>query len=202
MGLDRQQASWQILALRDRERPLWSFGNRSDETETIWSSTAHSGKPPTEVGADWSDDTESALPAEPELVQIASDLAQTGVSLRRHPIACIRHSLQRMGAVPCSWLRHPERTPAGRRLTVAGIVLLRQSPSTAKGIVFMTIEDESGSANLILRPKTYARLRSEVRSAALVVVKGTVERRDGVVHVLVEGARDLTVRLKEGLRPP
>jgi error-prone DNA polymerase len=145
---------------------------------------------------------EPALPPEPELVQIASDLAQTGVSLRRHPILCIRHSLQRLGAVPCSWLRHPDRSPAGRRLTVAGIVLLRQSPSTAKGIVFMTIEDESGSANLILRPKTYVRLRSEVRAASLLVVRGKVERRDGVVHVLVESARDLTARLTEGLRPP
>jgi error-prone DNA polymerase len=207
MGLDRQQASWQILALRDRVRPLWSFGNRLEEAESMPSATpptetGSSVEPPAVAGADWSEGVEPALPPEPELVQIASDLAQTGVSLRRHPILCIRHSLQRLGAVPCSWLRHPDRTPAGRRLTVAGIVLLRQSPSTAKGIVFMTIEDESGSANLILRPKTYVRLRSEVRAASLLVVRGKVERRDGVVHVLVESARDLTARLTEGLRPP
>ena len=212
MGLDRQQASWQILALRDRARPLWSFGLRPDDGSDAVLQTAVSASAPSEAASlppsvrvqpsRWDDGPEPALPVEPELMEIATDLAQTGVSLRRHPVHCIRHSLQRLGAVPCSWLRHPDRTPAGRRLTVGGIVLLRQSPSTAKGIVFMTIEDESGSANLIFRPKTYARLRAEVRDASLLVVRGTVERRDGVVHLLVQGARNLTARLKEGLRPP
>ena len=62
----------------------------------------------------------------------------------------------------------------------------------------MTIEDESGSANLIFRPKVYDRVRAAVRHAALVLVAGKVERRDGVVHVLVSDARDLSARLASG----
>jgi error-prone DNA polymerase len=171
MGLDRQQAAWQILALRDRERPLWS------------------------VPA--AEEPERALPDVPELSGIAQDLDATGVSLKRHPISCLRSRLVREGAVPCSWLRDERRAPAGRRISVAGVVLVRQRPSTAKGIVFMTIEDEAGTANLILRPKAYARLRSRVRHAVVLLVHGKVERRDGVVHVLVADARDLTAELAE-----
>jgi error-prone DNA polymerase len=101
-------------------------------------------------------------------------------------------------AIPCAWLRDEQRTPAGKRVRVAGLVLLRQRPGTAKGIVFMTIEDESGAANLIFRPKVYERARLAVRSASLVIVSGKVERRDGVVHVLVDGACDLSAQLASG----
>lgn len=88
--------------------------------------------------------------------------------------------------------------PGGRLVRVAGIVLVRQKPSTAKGIVFVTIEDETGIANLIVRPKVYERLRPVVRNAGLLFVQGKVERRDGVVHVLVQDARDLTEMLSTG----
>jgi error-prone DNA polymerase len=77
-------------------------------------------------------------------------------------------------------------------------VLVRQRPSTAKGIVFMTIEDETGVANLILRPQVYARLRQQVRHAVAICVRGKVERRDGVVHVLVSNARDIGAALTRG----
>ena len=132
-----------------------------------------------------------------ELSGIARDLDATGVSLKRHPIACIRTRLARARVVPCSWLRDGARTPAGRILAVAGLVLVRQRPSTAKGIVFMTIEDETGVANLVFRPKVYARLRVQVRHAVAICVRGKVERRDGVVHLLVANARDITAALAQ-----
>jgi DNA polymerase III alpha subunit len=299
MGLDRQQASWQILALRDRERPLWSIAsqcssmhsdtaqaervptppapkapedaphpemlvsgmaesnatatspepqgcehhdldlhdrsagshgsgsldpshhNPSHHNPSHHSSSPHnsgnqssSHNPRSHGRADSSaaaphtedfppphlepDDLEPNLPDIPELAGIARDFESTGVTLRRHPLACLRDRLQRMRAVPCGFLRDERRMPAGRLARVAGIVLVRQKPSTAKGIVFVTIEDESGIANLIVRPKVYERLRPVVRNAGLIFVQGKVERRDGVVHVLVQDARDLTTMLSDG----
>ena len=133
-----------------------------------------------------------------ELSAIARDFDATGVTLKRHPVACLRPSLQKLRAIPCGFLRHEQRTPSGKQVRVAGLVLLRQRPSTAKGIVFMTIEDESGAANLIFRPKVYERVRAAVRHATLVLVDGRVERRDGVVHVLVRDASDLSAQLVSG----
>jgi error-prone DNA polymerase len=189
MGLGRQQAVWQILALRDRERPLWSFGLVPADPHAPPHEAAVAAEPR---------DVEPALPPVAELSAIARDFEATGVTLKRHPVACIRPLLQKSMAIPCAWLRDEQRTPAGKRVRVAGLVLLRQRPGTAKGIVFMTIEDESGAANLIFRPKVYERARLAVRSASLVIVSGKVERRDGVVHVLVDGACDLSAQLASG----
>jgi error-prone DNA polymerase len=183
MGLDRQQASWQILALRDHERPLWSFA------QAVRDEAARETPPPQQ------DPHEPNLPAVGEISDIAKDFEATGVTLKRHPIACIRERLQRARVVPCGFLRNDERTPAGRILSLVGLVLVRQRPSTAKGIVFMTIEDETGVANLIFRPKVYERLRSQVRHAVAICVRGKVERRDGVTHLLVANARDVTASL-------
>jgi error-prone DNA polymerase len=191
MSLDRQQAVWQILALRDRERPLWSFGVVSAAKAEGHETVASTGPP--DVA-----ETEPALPPVAELSAVAQDFDATGVTLKRHPVACIRAVLQKAKVIPCAWLRSEQRTPSGKRVRVAGLVLLRQRPSTAKGIVFMTIEDESGAANLIFRPKVYEAVRMAVRSATLVAVSGKVERRDGVVHVLVDGARDLSAELISG----
>ncbi|MEY3143022.1 MAG: hypothetical protein RLY21_1515 [Planctomycetota bacterium] len=201
MALDRQQAVWQILALRDRERPLWSFGSGDGAADR---GAVHDDANPTNGCAESlhvrrdAVDIEPALPAVEELSAIAQDFDATGVTLKRHPIACVRPSLQKLRAIPCGFLRHEGRTPSGKQIRVAGLVLLRQRPSTAKGIVFMTIEDESGTANLIFRPKVYERVRAAVRHATLVLVGGKVERRDGVVHVLVRDASDLSAQLVSG----
>ena len=202
MALDRQQAIWQIMALRDRERPLWSFGARSDMVDAgaeerprgTPASTPASTRAVARVDAG-ACETEPALPPVTELSAIARDFESTGVTLKRHPVACLRDALQRLRVIPCGHLRDERRAPAGKHVRVAGLVLVRQRPSTAKGIVFMTIEDESGIANLIFRPKVYERLRPSVRSAVLLAVGGKVERRDGVVHILVHSAQDLSDRL-------
>jgi DNA polymerase III alpha subunit len=179
MGIDRQQANWQILALRDL--PAEPDGT---PTPTLWSRPAHAVTDP--------DPVEPALPAVVELSAIAQDLEATGVSLKRHPIACLRERLQRARVIPCGFLREESRTPNRKIVTVAGLVLVRQRPSTAHGILFMTIEDESGVANLVIRPRVYERLRASLRHSAAVCVRGRVERRHGVVHLLVGAARDIT----------
>ena len=179
MGIDRQQANWQILALRDL--PAEPDGTPAP---TLWSRPAHEVTDP--------DPVEPALPAVVELSAIAQDLEATGVSLKRHPIACLRERLQRARVIPCGFLREESRTPDRKIVTVAGLVLVRQRPSTAHGILFMTIEDESGVANLVVRPRVYERLRTSLRHSAAVCVRGRVERRHGVVHLLVGAARDIT----------
>lgn len=81
--------------------------------------------------------------------------------------------------------------------TVAGLVLCRQRPSTASGIVFVTIEDETGIANLIIRPRVYQRVRAIVRNATALLAEGTVEYRSGVTHLLVRRITDLTNDLSQ-----
>jgi len=205
MGLDRQQATWQILALRDIGPTLWSFGVAA-------SSSPEQPAVQTHRQVFSQDDLEPNLPAVSELSSIAKDFDATGVSLQRHPIAVIRPTLKidprKTRIVPCRFLQaHRDTQPcgaehaprpriaSGKVIAVAGLVLVRQRPSTAKGIVFMTIEDETATANLIFKPKVYERLRSVVRDAVALCVRGKVEQKHGVTHLLVSDAWDLTAQV-------
>ena len=78
-------------------------------------------------------------------------------------------------------------------MLIAGLVLVRQRPSTAKGIVFMTIEDETGSANLIIRPDIWARDRRAAKHSVAIIARGIVERQSGVINVVVRRIESLTV---------
>jgi error-prone DNA polymerase len=176
MGLDRQQALWQIRALRDEPLP-------------IWSAAADSPEPPPSSALPRS---RSVLPPVTPLANVAHDYAATGLSLKQHPMSCIRERLVARGVVPCGVLRNVAVAPQGTRLRVAGIVLVRQRPSTANGIVFMTLEDESGIANLIVRPKVYARDRRAARHAVILEAEGRVERQGDVVHLLVRRVSDVS----------
>lgn len=117
---------------------------------------------------------------------IAQDYASIGLSLKQHPVALIRERLAAAGAVPAFDLRDAARLPHGSRAKVAGIVLVRQRPSTASGIVFITLEDETGVANLILRPEVYQRFRRAARHSVVLLANGRVERQGVVVHVIVD----------------
>ena len=172
MGVPRQQALWQVRALRDGDAPVL------DEAA--------------EQGATLFDMSPQPLPAVPPLQSVAADYAGAGLSLRDHPIRFLRESLARRGAVPCTALRAIGEGGTPRpSASVAGLVLCRQRPSTASGIVFMTLEDESGIANLIIRPKAYERMRRVARGAMAVLAEGTVEHRSGVTHLVVRRMTDL-----------
>jgi error-prone DNA polymerase len=113
--------------------------------------------------------------------EVLSDYATTGLSLKRHPIALVRPELARLGirrAKDVVSLGH------GSRVSVCGLVLIRQRPGTASGIVFITLEDETGIVNLIVRPKLYERFRSAARHSAVLQCDGTLERRGDIVHVM------------------
>src|SRR5690606_10249932 len=102
------------------------------------------------------------------------------------------------GVTPAAELLDAERWPTNRRIAVAGVVLLRQRPGTASGVVFMTLEDETGIVNLIIRPKIFDRFRKAARVSIAVIARGKVERDGEVVHVLadhLESADNLTPEL-------
>ena len=171
IGIDRQQALWQVRALRGGDAPVLDAA--------------------AEEGATLFDMSPQPLPAVAPMRAVAADYASTGLSLRDHPIRFLRRSLERRGAVPCAELAAIGRRAPHATAAVAGLVLCRQRPETASGVVFMTLEDESGIANLILRPRAYERMRAVARSATAVLAEGRVEHRSGVTHLLVRRMRDL-----------
>ncbi|ROR32374.1 error-prone DNA polymerase [Inmirania thermothiophila] len=125
----------------------------------------------------------------PEGEEIVADYAATGLSLRRHPLALLRGRLRRLG-----W----RRTAAlallrdGDPARIAGLVVTRQRPGSASGVVFLTLEDESGQANVILRPRLVERERRAVLGARLLAVSGKIQREGEVVHLLARRIEDLS----------
>ena len=109
---------------------------------------------------------------------------------------------------PPSWPRPPaalpharlNEPPAGARVTVAGLVLVRQRPGTAKGVIFVTLEDETGVCNVVVWAKTYERFRRAVISGRLLRVTGRLKREAGVVHVVADLIEDLSPMLDQLLR--
>ena len=173
MGLDRQAALWHVRALRDDDAPLFEDLRTRSSTP---SEDEYASLP---------------LPSIPEPHKVIHDYATTGLSLKNHPLAFVRDELERLDTTPCAQLQDESRWPHGRRIAVAGIVLIRQRPGSANGVVFVTIEDETGQANLIVRPQTFDRLRKAARHATVLLARGQVERDGSVVHVMVHDLRDM-----------
>jgi error-prone DNA polymerase len=129
-----------------------------------------------------------SLPAPPDLrpldtwERIVADYASTGVTLGEHPMEVIREAIGRP-VVVCAEL---ERTVDGSRIAIAGMVVARQRPATARGVVFMLLEDEGGVVNVIVPPPVYERCRLATRTAPFALVEGKLERREGVVNLLAD----------------
>ena len=124
--------------------------------------------------------------------EVYADYRTTGLSLRSHPLTFRRQKMESLGVIPTGELL---RMANGARVKVAGIVLLRQRPGTAKGITFVTIEDETGTANLIVRQNTWERFRKITRHSNTWIVHGEVQAKDSVIHVMVQRVEDLAARL-------
>jgi error-prone DNA polymerase len=125
---------------------------------------------------------------------VAEDYRTTSLSLRAHPVDFFREHLARAGAVPCVALATARNK---RRLSVAGLVLVRQRPGTAKGVTFMTLEDETGIANIVVWRDVFEANRRLVMTASFLVVHGQVQSADGVVHVVAERFEDLSGMLSQ-----
>lgn len=113
-------------------------------------------------------------------------------SLEAHLLVFLREGLAERGAVVAASLA---RRPDGSRVAVAGLVLNRQRPATASGILFMTLEDETGCANIIVRVREQERFRAAVLGSRLALVQGRLERAHGVTHLLATRIEDLSDRL-------
>ena len=122
------------------------------------------------------------LPRMSQVAEVTADYRATGLSLRGHPMQFLREELTKRGVVPRSDL---DRLPKGRQVRVAGLTLLRQQPGSAKGVVFVTIEDETGTTNLIFWPDVWARLHRVARVTGAMIADGELQRQNGVIHVVV-----------------
>lgn len=166
LELDRRTALWQSLGQRPVNAPLFS-GLEDDE-------------PPAQ------------LPPMPPVEQVFADYRTAGFSLKSHPIAFFRQQLDEQRIVRACDLKN---VADGRRIGVAGIVLMRQRPGTARGITFVTLEDETGVANLVLRPEVWDRYYSIARCSSAWIAHGLLESKEGVIHLVVSRLQDLSTSI-------
>jgi error-prone DNA polymerase len=172
-----------------------AFGSLTlDRRAALWQSLGQDrAAPDAPLFAGLADDEPAAdLPPLVPFEQVIADYHATGLSLKGHPMTFCRDQLDQMKVTPAEQLA---QLPHGRRIAVAGIVLVRQRPSTAKGITFVTLEDETGTSNLIVRQSTWERYYAVARRSPAWVARGIVERKDAVVHVLVHRLDDLSAAL-------
>ncbi len=139
-------------------------------------------------------ETQVPLPFMTASQGVAEDYRTTSLSLKAHPIDFFREDLAAMGAVPCAALKTARDR---RRLSLGGLVLVRQRPGTAKGVVFLTLEDETGIANLVVWRDAFEANRRLVMGASFLVVHGQVQKEGEVIHVVAERFTDLSHRLSE-----
>ncbi len=167
MGLDRREAVWKVLAL-------------SDEPPMLRDLEAEEPAP--------------QLPKQSTADTVFADYATVGLSLNAHPISLIRDELKRLQVQTARVLK---RSRQGKKVKAAGLVLIRQRPSTAKGIVFCTLEDETGTTNLIIRPAIFERYRQVAAGATALLVEGHIQRQGEVVHVQACRIHDLSRALSD-----
>jgi error-prone DNA polymerase len=129
------------------------------------------------------------LPIMPRSEQVLQDYQTTRLSLKDHPVAFLREAYDKMGVV--STVEACNR-PNGARVQTTGVVLVRQRPGSASGVCFITIEDETGIANLVVWPNVFERFRSVVMSARILMVKGRVQTADNVTHIVASQLIDRT----------
>lgn len=165
-----------------------AFGSlRLDRRGALWQSLPAREAAP--LFAAEPDEPVADLPAADPLDEVVADYRMVGLSLRRHPVWFVREQLERLGVAPAAQLAH---IADGAPVSVAGVVLLRQRPGTASGITFVTLEDETGLANLIVRPAVWERHHHVARTAGLMLARGRLQRQHGVMHVLVNRLEDLS----------
>jgi error-prone DNA polymerase len=155
-----------------------------------WMSLAPTPNEPLLAGL--ADEAPPPLPRLSPVEEVIHDYHAQGLSLRGHPFAPLRAALEAQNVVPASAL---QTVQPNRRYRIAGLVLVRQKPGTAKGTTFITLEDETGSANLIVWAHVWKRYRRVGRLARALLATGLLQRQDGVAHLIVDRLQDLTTQL-------
>ncbi len=173
LGLDRREGLWAVKGLAPEI-------GAANEVPLL----APLGAPP---------EGQVELPLMPLPTHVAEDYRTTSLSLKAHPCRFYRPLLTRLGAVTAAQLRGMKN---GQRVSIGGLVLIRQRPGTAKGVVFLTLEDETGAANAVVWRDVFETNRRAVMTSAFLVVHGRLQRASDVIHV-AERFTDLTPRLAD-----
>jgi len=181
LGLDRRAALWAVKGLAARR----SAGDLLD-------------------GAGPHAEAPVQLPLMPLAEHVAEDYRTVSLSLKAHPVAFFRPQLAERGAVRAAELR-AARLRSGRKVSVGGLVLIRQRPGTAKGVTFITLEDETGAANLIIWRDRFEADRKTWMTASFILVHGRLQKANGVVHLVADRVEDWSgelAALREREGPP
>ena len=186
LGLDRRAALWAVKGL-DGGTLHTKTTRATSSASPLLSWSGHNN------GGDLFDEPPVTLPDTTLGEHVVEDYAAIGLSLKAHPVAFFRRDLERRGILTSA--QHWDERLAGRRVTVAGLVLVRQRPGTAKGVIFLTLEDETGIVNIVVWPKMMEKHRRVVMTSRFLAVRGKIERQGLVIHVIAEQLIDLTSEL-------
>ncbi len=171
IGLDRRQALWEVSALHDH--PMGIFTGTPSQSAV---------------------EGTTELPAMTPGEHVMQDYASTSLSLKAHPVSFVRWKLDQLKVTPASELGKKKN---GSFIKVCGLITVRQRPSTAKGVIFITIEDETGFANLVVWAKTFEKYRKQILQSRLLMVTGKLQIEGEVIHVVVTAC----FNLNEMIRP-
>jgi error-prone DNA polymerase len=174
-GVSRREALWAIKGLRDEPLPLFAAASAREQA-----TVSEQVEPAT------------ALRRMTEGSEVVSDYGYTGLSLRQHPVSFLRADLAQRRIVTCL---EAMRSRDSRWLEAVGLVLVRQRPGSAKGVMFITIEDESGIANLVVWPKIFEKFRRVVLGSTMFAVRGRIQREGDVVHLVAHHLTDMSEAL-------
>ncbi len=174
IGIDRRQALWQVSALHNRPAGVFTGHVQNTGGEEI------------------------VLPQMTASEHVVQDYSSLSLSLKAHPLSFIRKKLNAIRITPAHQLSTLPNDAVAR---VAGLVLVRQRPGTASGICFITIEDETGSANLVVFKNLFDRYRKEIVQSRLLMVEGKVQKEGEVIHVIAWQCYNLTSLLSQLTEP-
>ena len=171
LGADRRMALWEVSALADR--PIGLFDGQLSETAL---------EMPVE------------LPPMTRGEHVVQDYISTGLSLKDHPVGLVRDQLAKIRNVKISELAQMKDRDF---VCISGLITVRQRPGTAKGVLFMTLEDETGSANIVVWEKFFDKFRKEIVQSRLIMVAGKLQIANGVIHLVLHRCWNVTALLQE-----
>ena len=175
LGLARREALWSLKGLHDDPLPLFAAASERERRTIV-------------------ERIEPAVTLRPMVAgrEVVEDYGHVGLTLREHPVAFLRAGLSKRRIVTCA---EAMAARDGRWLEAAGLVLVRQRPGSAKGVMFVTMEDETGAANIVVWVKVFEKFRRTMLSASMLAVRGRIQREGDVVHLVANTVTDLSAEL-------
>ncbi|RYD87106.1 MAG: error-prone DNA polymerase, partial [Sphingobacteriales bacterium] len=170
LGADRRKALWEVSALGDRPVALFE-GTPSESVK----------------------EAQIQLPLMTEGEHVVQDYSSTGLSLKNHPVALVREKLALLHNVKIADLKSLKD---GDHVRVTGLITVRQRPGTAKGVLFMTLEDETGAANIVVWESLFDKYRKEIIQSRLFMVQGKLQVEGEVIHVVAQRCFNLNDLLR------